>query len=49
MEDLKNTINKLLEYRYKNKLEIENISKWYRNNFFVEPTKENIIKVFEII
>jgi hypothetical protein len=49
MKDLENTINELLEYRYKNKLEIENISKWYRNNFFVEPTKENIMKVFEII
>ena len=47
-KDLENTINKLLEYRNKNQTEIKKISKWYRDNFFVEPTKENIMKVFEI-
>ncbi|MDN5097926.1 hypothetical protein O8C85_05225 [Aliarcobacter butzleri] len=48
VKDLEIKIKNLLEYRAENKIEIENISKWYKDNFFVEPTKENIIKVFEI-
>jgi hypothetical protein len=48
IKDLEIVINNLLEYRTENKTEIKNISKWYKDNFFVEPTKENITKVFEI-
>lgn len=43
--ELEDTIKKLLEYRKENKEEIKEIALWYRDNFFVEPTKENIIKV----
>ena len=48
IKDLEIKIKNLLEYRAENKTEIKNISKWYKDNFFVEPTKENITKVFEI-
>lgn len=40
--------NQLLNYRENNKEEIRKISQWYKDNFFVEPTEENIIKVFEL-
>lgn len=38
----------LIDYRAKNQEEILEIAKWYKENFFVEPTEKNIIKVFEI-
>ncbi len=39
---------KLLDYRANNQEEIKEIAKWYKDNFFIEPTAENIIKVFEL-
>jgi len=39
---------KLIDYRAKNKGEIVEIANWYKDNFFCEPTEENIIKVFEL-
>ena len=39
-------INNLLEYRTENKTEIENISKWYRDNFFNPLSHENLINTF---
>ena len=40
--------NRLLDYRKNNKEEIKKISNWYKDNFFVEPIEQNIIKIFEI-
>ena len=40
--------NKLLKYRQNNKEEIKKIASWYKDNFFVEPTEENIVKAFEL-
>jgi hypothetical protein len=47
-EELKDGINALLEFRKNNRHEIHNISTWYKDNFFVEPTEESIIKVFKL-
>jgi len=40
--------NKLMDFRKNNKEEIEKISQWYKDNFFVEPTEKNIIKIFDL-
>ena len=47
-DDIQKLYNTLLEYREENPQEIKEIASWYRDNFFVEPTEENIIKVFEL-
>jgi len=47
-EELKDTMNALLEFRKNNRHEIKNISTWYKDNFFVEPTEERIMKVFKL-
>jgi len=47
-DDVKKLYNKLLEYRKNNKNEIQEIAEWYKNNFFIEPTEENIIKAFDL-
>lgn len=47
-EELKDTMNALLEFRKSNRHEINNISTWYKDSFFVEPTEERIIKVFKL-
>lgn len=39
---------KLSNYREQNKSEIIEISEWYKDNFFVEPTEKNIVKVFDL-
>ncbi len=46
VKDLETTINNLLKYREENKIEIENISKWYRDNFFTPLSHENLINTF---
>jgi hypothetical protein len=46
--DLKIKMNSLLEFRKKNENEILFISKWYKDNFFIEPTEKNISKAFEL-
>jgi hypothetical protein len=38
--------SKLIKYRIVNPIEIKEISSWYKDNFFVEPTEKNIIKKF---
>jgi hypothetical protein len=47
-DDVKILYNQLIEYRKNNLEEINEIASWYKNNFFIEPTEENIIKVFEL-
>lgn len=44
--DLKDAYQNLLKYRLEQFEKIEVISSWYRNNFFIEPTKRNISKIF---
>jgi len=39
---------KLIDYRYQNQEEIKEIAGWYKDNFFVEPTEKNIVKVFDL-
>lgn len=46
--DVKFLYNKLVEYRKNNIKEIKEIADWYKKNFFVEPTVQNIIKTFDI-
>ena len=38
----------LLNFREKNMNEINFISNWYKENFFIDPTEENICKAFEL-
>jgi len=47
-DDVEKHYNKLMEYRNAHLNEIEKIANWYKANFFVEPTEENIIKAFEL-
>lgn len=47
-DDVKRVYNNLLEYRKNNLEDIEKISSWYKENFFIEPTEENILNAFEI-
>jgi hypothetical protein len=44
--DLKDAYQNLLKYRSEQFEKIKVISSWYRNNFFIEPTKRNISKIF---
>ena len=47
-DNVKILYNNLISYKENNKEEIENISQWYKENFFIEPTEENIIKAFNL-
>ena len=47
-DDVDLLYNRLISYRKNNKNEIENIRQWYKENFFIEPAEENVIKAFEI-
>jgi hypothetical protein len=46
--ELEQKMKKLLEFRNKNMDEIKDIAIWYKNNFFIEPSEENIVKTFEL-
>jgi hypothetical protein len=46
--DIEKLYNTLLKYREENMDEIKEIASWYRDNFFVEPNEENIVKAFEL-
>ena len=47
-DDVEKHYNKLIKYRNEHPKAIEKIANWYKENFFVEPTEENIIKAFEL-
>jgi len=47
-DDITMVYNRLIKYRNKNPNEIQKMAQWYKENFFVEPTEENIVKVFEL-
>ena len=48
-EEIHKVYKKLSEYRNKNQSEIVEIAKWYKLNFFIEPTENNILRAFDII
>lgn len=48
INQMEEVYKKLLYYRVNNQEEILKIATWYKNNFFVESTEENIIKIFEL-
>ena len=47
-DEVSTVYNKLLKYREKNLEKINEIALWYKDNFFIEPSEENIKKTFEI-
>lgn len=47
-DDVKKMYNNLIKYRNENVDEIQKIAAWYKENFFIEPTEENIVKAFEL-
>lgn len=47
-DDVKKMYNNLIKYRNENADEIQKIAAWYKENFFIEPTEENIVKAFEL-
>ena len=47
-EDLTKCFNSLIRFREENITEIANISSWYKDNFFIEPTESNICNAFEL-
>ena len=46
--ELNGKVNALLEYKKNNPDEIYSISKWYKDNFFIEPTESNICNAFKL-
>jgi hypothetical protein len=46
MNEIEEIYRKLIDYRAKNKGEIMDIANWYKDNFFCEPTDENLVKTF---
>jgi hypothetical protein len=47
-DDVTLVYNKLLKFRAENIKRINEIALWYKENYFIEPTEENIIKAFDI-
>ncbi len=47
-DDVTLVYNKLLKFRVNNIKKINEIALWYKQNYFIEPTEQNIMKVFEI-
>lgn len=47
-DDVATLYNNLLKFRQENILRIQEIAAWYKDNFFIEPTEQNIIKAFEL-
>ena len=48
MIEVEQKMKKLLEFRNKNMDEIKSIATWYKDNLFIEPSEENILKTFEL-
>jgi len=46
--EIEQKMKKLLKFRTKNMDEIKGIANWYKDNLFIEPSKENIVKTFEL-
>jgi hypothetical protein len=48
MNDVQKRYNDLLEFKKHNPKKIRELAFWYKENFFIEPTEDNIIKAFEL-
>lgn len=48
VDDVKRLYNTLTSYRKNNQDEIQKIASWYKDNFFIQPSEENIIKAFDL-
>jgi len=46
--EVKELYENLVKYRINNEVEMQEIASWYKDNFFVDSTEENIVKVFEL-
>lgn len=40
--------NNLIKYKDENTDKIQKIAAWYKENFFIGPTEENVIKAFKL-
>ena len=47
-KELDEKVNMLLKFRKNNLVKVNSIASWYKENFFIEPTEENIVKIFEL-
>jgi len=47
-DDVTRIYNNLVEFKKMNIDKIQEIASWYKDNFFIEPTEQNIIKAFEL-
>lgn len=47
-QDAKKHCNNLLKYKNNNPDKVKKIARWYKENFFIEPTEENIVRAFEL-
>ena len=47
-QDVKKHYDNLLKYKNNNLDKVEKIACWYKENFFVEPIEENIVRAFEL-
>ena len=47
-DDINETYRRLMLYKIDHYDEVEKISSWYKDNFFIEPTEKNIVKAFEL-
>ena len=47
-DEIESIYNSLISYRDKNRDKITKIAKWYKDNFFIEPKRENIIRAFDL-
>jgi hypothetical protein len=46
VREVEDIYKKLIDYRVKNNLEIMDIANWYKDNFFIPLTDENLVKTF---
>ena len=47
-DEVMEMVEKLSKFREENPERILEIAEYYKNNFFIEPTEENIIRAFEL-
>lgn len=47
-DDVVRLYNELIQYRKNHPREVKEIAAWYKDNFFIEPTQDNIAKAFNL-
>ena len=48
INEIEDFYKKLINFRIQNPEKINEIANWYKDNFFIEPTEQNIIETFEL-